>query len=220
MYKTKDLLDLSHTTASAFLEQYEYPWTAIPEIKNEILRQIETLDKNEYKEIKENVWVHNSAKIFDSAYIDGPTIIGKDAEVRQCAFIRGSVLIGEGSVVGNSCEVKNAIIFDNAEIPHFNYVGDSILGFHAHMGAGSITSNLRADRKNVVVKNGTEKIETGLRKMGAILGDYAEIGCNAVLNPGVVVGRHAMIFPTACVRGTVPENAIFRNDGAIVEKEG
>ena len=220
MYKIKDLLDLDHTIAKDYLNKFEYPYEALSGIKEEILRLIQTLNKDEYIERSENVWVHKTAKIFDSAYIDGPTIICKDAEVRQCAFIRGSVIVGENSVVGNSCEVKNAIIFDNAEVPHFNYVGDSLIGFHGHMGAGSITSNLRADKANVICKDGDEKLETGLRKMGAIIGDYAEIGCNAVLNPGVIVARKAMVYPTACVRGTVPEKTIYKNDGIIEKKEG
>ena len=218
MYKTKDLLNLDCTIAKEYLQNYEYPYQIIPEIKNIILSLIEKINKNEYTEIKENVWVHKTAEIFASAYIDGPTIICKDAQVRQCAFIRGSALIGEGAVVGNSCEVKNAILFDKAEVPHFNYVGDSLLGEHAHMGAGAITSNLRADKANIICKDENESIETGLRKMGAILGDYAEIGCNAVLNPGVIIGRRAMVYPTSCVRGTVLENHIFKNDGVIIEK--
>lgn len=218
MYKTKELLNLDCTIAKEYLEKIEYPYEIIPEIKNIVLSLISTLDKNEYKEIKENVWIHKTAKIFASAYIDGPTIICENSEVKQCAFIRGSVIVGKGAVVGNSCEIKNAIIFDKAEVPHFNYVGDSLLGEHAHMGAGAITSNLRADKANVVCKDGEERVETGLRKMGAILGDYAEIGCNAVLNPGTIIGRRAMVYPTSCVRGTVKENMVFRNDGVIIEK--
>ena len=218
MYKIKDLLDLDHTLAKDYLNKFEYPYEALPGIKEEILRLIQTLDKSEYIERSENVWVHKTAKIFDSAYIGGPTIICENAEVKHCAFIRESALVGKGAVVGNSCEVKNAIIFDKAEVPHFNYVGDSIIGFHGHMGAGSITSNLRSDKANIVCKDKEERLETGLRKMGAIIGDYAEIGCNAVLNPGSIVGRNAMVYPTSCVRGTVREKAIFKNDGTIEEQ--
>ena len=218
MYKIKDLLDLDHTLAKDYLNKFEYPYEALPGIKEEILRLIQTLDKSEYIERSENVWVHKTAKIFDSAYIGGPTIICENAEVKHCAFIRESALVGKGAVVGNSCEVKNAIIFDKAEVPHFNYVGDSIIGFHGHMGAGSITSNLRSDKANIVCKDKEERLETGLRKMGAIIGDYAEIGCNAVLNPGSIVGRNAMVYPTSCVRGTVREKTIFKNDGTIEEQ--
>ena len=218
MYKTKDLFDLDQTIAKEYLEQFEYPWQALPGIKDFILQTIKTLDKSEYKEIKENVWVHNTAKIFDSAYIDGPTIICKNAEIRQCAFIRGSAIIGEGSVVGNSCEVKNSILFNTAEVPHFNYVGDSILGVHAHLGAGAVTSNLRSDRKNIVVKDGEIKYETSLKKIGALIGDNSEIGCNSVLNPGTILGKNCQVYPTSCVRGIVPENSIFKNSGEIVAK--
>ena len=218
MYKIKDLLDLDHTLAKDYLNKFEYPYEALPGIKEEILRLIQTLDKNEYIERSENVWVHKTAKIFDSAYIGGPTIICENAEVKHCAFIRESALVGKGAVVGNSCEVKNTIIFDKAEVPHFNYVGDSIIGFHGHMGAGSITSNLRSDKANIVCKDKEERLETGLKKMGAIIGDYVEIGCNAVLNPGSIVGRNAMVYPTSCVRGTVREKTIFKNDGTIEEK--
>ena len=217
MYKTQDLLDLNHTIAKDYLQKYEYPWMVLPEIKNIINELIEKLDKNEFKQIKENVWVHNSAKIYDSAYIDGPTIIGANSEVRHCAFIRGSALIGENCVIGNSVEVKNAIIFDNVQVPHFNYCGDSVLGYKSHMGAGSITSNVRSDKQLVKV-HGNPDIETGLKKMGAILGDYVEVGCNAVLNPGTVVGRNSMVYPTSCVRGVVKENSIYTNKGEQFER--
>ena len=217
MYKTQDLLDLNHTIAKDYLQKYEYPWMVLPEIKNIINELIEKLDKNEFKQIKENVWVHNSAKIYDSAYIDGPTIIGANSEVRHCAFIRGSALIGENCVIGNSVEVKNAIIFDNVQVPHFNYCGDSVLGYKSHMGAGSITSNVRSDKQLVKV-HANPDIETGLKKMGAILGDYVEVGCNAVLNPGTVVGRNSMVYPTSCVRGVVKENSIYTNKGEQFER--
>ena len=217
MYKTQDLLDLNHTIAKDYLQKYEYPWMVLSEIKNIINELIEKLDKNEFKQIKENVWVHNSAKIYDSAYIDGPTIIGANSEVRHCAFIRGSALIGENCVIGNSVEVKNAIIFDNVQVPHFNYCGDSVLGYKSHMGAGSITSNVRSDKQLVKV-HANPDIETGLKKMGAILGDYVEVGCNAVLNPGTVVGRNSMVYPTSCVRGVVKENSIYTNKGEQFER--
>ena len=217
MYKTQDLLDLNHTIAKDYLQKYEYPWMALPEIKNIINELIEKLDKNEFKQIKENVWVHNSAKIYDSAYIEGPTIIGANSEVRHCAFIRGSALIGENCVIGNSVEVKNAIIFDNVQVPHFNYCGDSVLGYKSHMGAGSITSNVRSDKQLVKV-HANPDIETGLKKMGAMLGDYVEVGCNAVLNPGTVVGRNSMVYPTSCVRGVVKENSIYTNKGEQFER--
>ena len=218
MYKTTELLNLEHTIAKKYLSQQEYPWTAITEIKDIILELINNLNKEEYNQIKENVWIHKTAKIFDSAYIDGPTIIGANTEVRHCAFIRGSALIGEGCVIGNSCEIKNAIIFDGAQVPHYNYVGDSILGYKAHMGAGSITSNLRSD-KNLIKIHGDQIIETGLKKMGAIIGDEAEIGCNAVLNPGCIIGRNAMVYPTSCVIGVVEENKIHTNTGKILPRK-
>ena len=219
MYKTNELFDLEHTLAKPYLEKYEFPWTAIPEIKSIIIELIKTLDKEEYVEIKENVWIHKTVKVFESAYIDGPTIIGKGSEVRHCAFIRGSALIGENCVIGNSCEIKNAIIFDNSEVPHFNYIGDSILGFHAHFGAGSVTSNIRSDRKDIIIKDGELQYETSLRKIGALVGDYAEIGCNAVLNPGTILGRNTMVYPTSCVRGVIDEDHIYKVTDEIVPKQ-
>ena len=218
MYTTKNLFDLNNTIAKKQLEKYEYPWLALPEIKNFIFDLIEELDKNEYKQIKENVWVHNSVTIAPSAFIEGPAIIGKDTEIRHCAYIRGNAIIGEGCVIGNSCEVKNAIIFNKSQVPHFNYVGDSILGYHAHMGAGSIVSNLKSDGKNITVRNGDEKVETGLRKFGAVVGDNVEIGCNSVLNPGTVIGKNSNVYPLARVRGLVPENSIYKDEDNIVEK--
>ena len=218
MYKTCDLLDLNHTIAKEYLNNFEYPWQALSGIGNLIQELIKNLNKEEFKEIKENVWVHTSAKIFDSAYIAGPCIIGANTEVRQCAFIRGNALIGENCVVGNSCELKNVILFDNVQVPHFNYVGDSILGYKSHMGAGSITSNVRSDKELIKI-HAEEDIETGLKKMGAILGDYVEVGCNAVLNPGTVVGKNSMIYPTSCVRGVVKENSIFTNTGEILPRK-
>ena len=218
MYTTKNLFDLENTIAKKYLEKYEYPWEALPEIKNFILELIKELDKNEFKEIKENVWVHNSVSVAPSALIEGPAIICKDSEVRHCAYIRGNAIIGEGCVIGNSCEVKNAIIFNKSQVPHFNYVGDSILGYHAHMGAGSIVSNLKSDGKNITVKDGEEKMETGLRKFGAIVGDNVEIGCNSVLNPGTVVGKNSNVYPLARVRGLVPSNSIYKDEDNVVEK--
>ena len=215
--KIKELYDLNHTKAKDYLSKYEYPWEALASIKDFILELGKSLDTNEYKEIKENVWVHKSAKVFDSAYLGSPCIIGENTEIRQCAFIRGSALVGDNCVIGNSCELKNVIIFDNAEVPHFNYVGDSILGFKAHMGAGSITSNVKSDRTLVVI-HGDTNIETGIKKVGAFLGDYAEIGCNSVLNPGTVIGRHSNVYPLSSVRGVVPANSIYKN-GIIVLKK-
>jgi len=215
--KINELYDLNHTKAKDYLSKYEYPWEALASIKDFILELGKSLSKNEYNEIKENVWVHKSAKVFDSAYLGSPCIIGENTEIRQCAFIRGSALVGDNCVIGNSCELKNVIIFDNAEVPHFNYVGDSILGFKAHMGAGSITSNVKSDRTLVVI-HGDTNIETGIKKVGAFLGDYVEVGCNSVLNPGTVIGRHSNVYPLSSVRGVVPANAIYKN-GVIVEKK-
>ena len=218
MYKTNELLDLQHTLAKEHLEKFEYPHLALPEIKNIILEISKKINLDEYNLVKENVWIHKTAKIFDSAYIDGPCIIGANTEVRHCAFIRGNVLVGENCVVGNSCELKNVILFDNVQTPHYNYVGDSILGYKAHMGAGSITSNFRADKQEIKIHD-VEDIETGLRKMGAILGDFVEVGCNAVLNPGTIVGRNSIIYPTSCVRGIVKENSIITNTGKILPRK-
>ena len=218
MYTTKNLFDLNHTIAKEYLEQYEYPWDALPEIKNFIKELIEKLDKEEYTEVKKNVWAHKSAKIAPTAELNGPCIIGPDSEIRHCAYIRGNAIIGAGCVIGNSCEVKNAVIFDKSQVPHFNYVGDSILGFHAHMGAGSIVSNLKSDGKNVTIKDGDMKVQTNLRKFGAIIGDNVEVGCNSVLNPGTVVGKNANIYPLARVRGLVPEQSIYKDEGVVVEK--
>lgn len=218
MYKTNELLDLNHTIAKEYLEKFEYPYSALSEIKNIILDLSKKINLDEYNQVKENVWIHKTAKVFDSAYFEGPCIIGANTEVRHCAFIRGSVLVGENCVVGNSCELKNVILFDNVQTPHYNYVGDSILGYKAHMGAGSITSNVRAD-KQIVKIHAEEDVDTGLKKMGAILGDFAEVGCNAVLNPGVILGRNTIVYPTSCVRGLVKENKIFTNTGEILPRK-
>ena len=215
--KTKELYDLNHTLAIDYLSKYEYPWEALASIKDFIIELGKSLDKNEYNEIKENVWVHKSAKIFDSAYLGSPCVIGENTEVRHCAFIRGSALVGNNSVIGNSCELKNVIIFDNVEVPHFNYVGDSILGYKSHMGAGAITSNVKSDRSLVVI-HANKDIETNIKKVGAFLGDYVEVGCNSVLNPGTVIGKHTNIYPLSNVRGVIKENSIYKN-GIIVDKK-
>lgn len=219
MYKTKNLFDLEHSLAGEYLAQFEYPWQALSGIKEMIIELGNKLDKNEYKQIKENVWIHNSATIFESAYIAGPCIIGANSEVRHCAFIRGSALVGENCVVGNSCELKNVILFDHVQTPHYNYVGDSILGYYSHMGAGSITSNVKSDKKLVVVHSSEENLETGLKKFGAMIGDYVEVGCNSVLNPGTVIGKNSNVYPLSRVRGLIPENSIYKDEGNVVEKQ-
>ena len=215
--KIAELYDLSHTKASAYLAGFEYPWEALSNIKKLILELGATLGA-EYTEISPQVWVHNTAKIAPTAYLGAPCIIGENTEVRHCAFIRGSALVGDHCVVGNSTELKNVILFDNVQVPHYNYVGDSILGYKSHMGAGSVTSNVKSDKTLVAVKNGTEIIETGLKKFGAMLGDFVEVGCNSVLNPGTVIGRCSNIYPTSCGRGVLPENSIFKTGGVIVTK--
>ena len=214
--KINELYDLNHTLAKDYLSKYTYPWEALAGIKDFIINLGKSLDKNEYTEIKENVCVHKTAKVFDSAYLGAPCIIGENTEVRHCAFIRGSALVGNNSVVGNSVELKNVIIFDNVEVPHYNYVGDSILGFKSHMGAGSITSNVKSDRTLVVI-HGDTNIETNIKKVGAFLGDFVEVGCNSVLNPGTVIGVHTNVYPLSSVRGVVPANSIYKN-GKIVPK--
>lgn len=218
MIKTRDLYDLNHTLAGDYLAQYEYPWQALQGIRNLILNLGMKLG-GDYTEIAPTVWVHKTAQIAPTAYLGAPCIIGANTEVRHCAFIRGCALVGENCVVGNSVELKNVILFDGVQVPHFNYVGDSILGFKAHMGAGAVTSNVKSDKTLVVVKNGEEKIATGLKKFGAMLGDFVEVGCNSVLNPGTVVGRNSNIYPTSCVRGVVPERSIWKNDGRVAKKE-
>ena len=216
--KTTQLLDLTHTLAGEYLAQFEYPWQALDGIKDLILTMGPTLPKDEYDQPQPNVWVHKTAKVFPSAYLGAPCIIGPETEVRHCAFIRGSALVGGNCVVGNSVELKNVILFDNVQTPHYNYVGDSILGYKSHMGAGSITSNVKSDKTLVVVKNGVEQIETGRKKFGAILGDHVEVGCNSVLNPGTVLGRGVSVYPTSCVRGAIPENSIFKAPDNVVKR--
>lgn len=196
--------------------RYEYPWEVLPYIKEFILELGKTLSADEYYSPSENVWISKKAKVAPTAYIDGPTIICEDADIKHCAFIRGSVIVGRGAVVGNSTEVKNSILFDEAKVPHFNYMGDSIFGHGAHMGAGCITSNLKSDKTLVSVKGNGYRIETGLKKFGAMLGDFAEIGCNSVLNPGTVIGKRASVYPTSCVRGVVPEDHIYKDAGNVV----
>ena len=218
MYTITDLYDLDHTLAKDYLSQFTYPWEALKGIKDMILGLGASLDPEEYEEVSEHVWVHKTAKVFPTAYLGAPGIIGPNTEVRHCAFVRGSALVGADCVVGNSVELKNVILFDHVQTPHYNYVGDSILGYYSHMGAGSITSNVKSDKLLVVVHNGTEEIETGLKKFGAMLGDHVEVGCNSVCNPGTVIGRNSNVYPTSCVRGVVPENSIYKNSGEIIRK--
>jgi len=216
--KITDLFDLSHTAAAEYLSRFTYPWEALKGISNLIIELGNSLDPDEYDNPSENVWIHKTAKVFPSAYIGSPCIIGAGTEVRHCAFIRGSALVGENCVIGNSVELKNVIIFDNVQTPHYNYVGDSILGYKSHMGAGSITSNVKSDKTNVVIKNGEESLETGIKKIGAMLGDFVEVGCNSVLNPGTIVGRNSNIYPTSCVRGVIPADSIYKVGGTIAGK--
>lgn len=217
MYTITDLYDLNHTQAADYLSAYRYPWEALAGIKDMIRKTGSSLG-SDYTEVSPEVWVHKTAKVAPTAYLGAPCIIGANTEVRHCAFIRGSALVGENCVVGNSVELKNVILFDNVQVPHYNYVGDSILGYKSHMGAGSLTSNVKSDKTLVVVKSSQENIPTGLKKFGAMLGDYVEVGCNSVLNPGTVIGRHTNIYPTSCVRGVVPENSIWKTGGIVVTK--
>ena len=212
------LFDLSQTQAETLLNRFQYPWEALPHIKEFILALGPSLPKDEYEEIKENVWAAKSAVIFPTAYLNGPVIIGKNTEVRHGAFIRGSALVGDSAVVGNSTKLKNVILFNNVQVPHYNYVGDSILGYRSHMGAGSITSNVKSDKTLVTVKYQGEKITTGLKKFGAILGDCVEVGCNSVLNPGSVICPNSNIYPLSMVRGVVPPKSIYKTASEIAEK--
>ncbi|MGN0448949.1 MAG: UDP-N-acetylglucosamine pyrophosphorylase [Ruminococcus sp.] len=213
-----NLFDYSKTIAKPLLESVDYPWEALPKIKDFIIEFGKTLDPEIYEQREENIWVAKSATVFPSAYLGGPLIICEDAEVRHCAFIRGSAIVGRGAVVGNSTELKNSILFDGVQVPHYNYIGDSILGYKAHTGAGTITSNLKSDKSLVTVLCDDDKIETGVKKFGAMLGDHVEVGCNSVLNPGSVVGRNTNVYPLSFVRGYVPENSIYKRLGEIAEK--
>ena len=212
------MYDLRYTEAGAIFEGLTYPWEALPKIHDFIAAYGPTLPKDEYTEVKPHVWIHKSATVFESAYLAEYIIIGPETEVRQCAFLRGNIMVGKHCVIGNSCELKNVVIFDNVQVPHYNYVGDSILGYKSHMGAGSITSNVKSDKLPVVIHNEDEDIETGRKKVGAMLGDRVEVGCNSVLNPGTVIGRDANVYPTSCVRGVVPENSIYKAKGSIAAK--
>ena len=216
--KIKNLYNLEETIAKDLLEQYEYPWEVLPNIKEYIIKLGNSLDSNEYEKIGEDVWIAKSATVAPTAFIGGPTIIGKNAEVRHSAFIRGSAIVGEGAVVGNSTELKNVILFNKVQVPHYNYVGDSILGYKSHMGAGSITSNVKSDKKLVVIKSKENQIETGLKKVGAMLGDEVEVGCGSVLNPGTIIGKNSNIYPLSSVRGVVKEKSIYKNRNEIVDK--
>ena len=217
-WKIKNLYNLEETMAKPLLEKLEYPWEALPQISEFIIQLGKALDKEIYEEKEENVWIAKTAKIYPTAFIKGPAIIGENAEIRHCAFIRGNAIVGNNAVVGNSTELKNVILFNNVQVPHYNYVGDSILGYKSHMGAGSITSNVKSDKKLVIVKNGKEQIETGLKKFGAMIGDNVEIGCGSVLNPGTVIGKNTNIYPLSSVRGVVAPNSIYKNQNEIVEK--
>ena len=217
--EASSLLDFDQTIAKPLFDGVKYPWEVLPKISDFIIALGETLDPNEYEKRGENIWIAKSAKVYDSAYLTGPLIVCANAEIRHCAFIRGNAIVGEGAVVGNSTELKNVILFNKVQVPHYNYVGDSILGFKAHMGAGSITSNVKSDKKLVVVHTGEGNIETGLKKFGAMLGNNVEVGCNSVLNPGTVIGSHSNVYPLSMVRGVVPANSIYKNKNEIVEKQ-
>ena len=215
--RIKDLYSLEETIAAPLLETVEYPWEALPKISAFIKELGESLSSDLYEKRGEDIWVAKSAKVAPTASLNGPLIIDEDAEIRHCAFIRGNAIVGKGAVVGNSTELKNVILFNMVQVPHYNYVGDSILGYKSHMGAGSITSNVKSDKKLVVVK-GDEKYETGLKKFGAMLGDHVEVGCGSILNPGTVIGRNCNIYPLSSVRGVVKENSIYKKAGEVVEK--
>ena len=217
MLTITDLFDLDHTLAKDYLSRFTYPWEALAGIKDFILALGPTLE--DYDEVSPQVWVHKTAAVAPSAYLGAPCIIGPETEVRHCAFIRGSALVGANCVVGNSVELKNVILFDNVQTPHYNYVGDSILGYKSHMGAGSITSNVRSDKTHVVIHCGEEHIDTGRKKVGAMLGDFVDVGCNSVLNPGAVIGRRSIVYPSSCVRGTLAEASIHKNDGTVIPRK-
>ena len=212
------LFDLDKTIAKELFEESLYPWEVLPSIKEFIIKLGNTLPEEKYEKRGENIWIAKSAKVFPSVYIGEPCIIDENAEIRHCAFIRGSVIVGKNAVVGNSTELKNAVLFDNVHVPHFNYVGDSILGYKAHMGAGAITSNVKGDKSLIKIRDGEEVIETCIKSVGAMLGDNVEVGCNSVLNPGTVIGRNTNIYPLSSVRGVIKENSIYKNRNEIVEK--
>lgn len=216
--KIKNLYNLNETIAKDLLSKFEYPWEALPEISKYIIQLGNSLDKEIYDKRGENIWIAKTAKIMPSAYINGPAIIGENAEIRHCAFIRGNAIIGNEAIVGNSTELKNVILFNGALVPHYNYVGDSILGHKSHMGAGSITSNVKSDKTLVIIKNDNEKIETNLKKVGAMIGDNVEIGCGSVLNPGTIIGKNSNIYPLSSVRGVINQNSIYKNKSEIVDK--
>ena len=218
MLKTRDLYDLNHTRAGSYLAGFEYPWQALEGIRDLILALGPGLGED-YTELTPAVWVHKTARIAPTACLGAPCIIGANTEVRHGAFIRESALVGEGCVVGNSVELKNAILFDGVQVPHFNYVGDSILGYLAHLGAGAVTSNIKSDQTLITIRSGRERIPTGMQKIGALVGDHVEVGCNCVLNPGTVVGKHTTVYPLTSIRGTVPEYSIVKNGGVIVKKK-
>lgn len=217
--KISRMYNLEETIAKDLFEGLTYPWEALPKISEFIVKLGESLDSSVYEKRGENIWVAKSAKVAPTAFLNGPLIIDEEAEIRHCAFVRGNAIVGKGCVVGNSTELKNVVLFNSVQVPHYNYVGDSILGYKSHMGAGSITSNVKSDKTLVVVKNGKEEIKTGLKKFGAMLGDYVEVGCNSVLNPGSVIGSHTNIYPLSMVRGVVPERSIYKNKNEVVTME-
>ena len=216
--KVNQLFSLDQSIAASLFDGLTYPWEALPKIGEYIVALGATLDPEKYVQLGENIWVAKNATIYESAFINGPCIIDEEAEIRHCAFIRGNAIVGKKAVVGNSTELKNVVLFNNVQVPHYNYVGDSILGYKAHMGAGSITSNVKSDKTLVVVKNRENKIETGLKKFGAMLGDGVEVGCNSVLNPGTIIGKNSNVYPLSSVRGVVEENSIFKAMGNVVKK--
>ncbi len=216
--KISNMYTLSETIAAGLFEGAEYPWEVLPKIHDFILELGKTLPADKFEKRGEDIWIAKSATVAPTACLNGPLIVDEEAEIRHCAFVRGNAIVGKGAVVGNSTELKNVVLFNKVQVPHYNYVGDSVLGFKSHMGAGSITSNVKSDKTLVVVKAADEKIETGLKKMGAMLADHVEVGCNSVLNPGTVIGRNSNIYPTSCVRGCIPANSIYKNEKEIVEK--
>ena len=217
--KIGNLFDLNNTIAKEMFERFTYPWEVLPEISSFIIQLGESLDEEEYEKKGDNIWIAKSAVVAPTAYMNGPVIIGRNAEIRHCAFIRGNAIVGEGAVVGNSTELKNVVLFNKVQVPHYNYVGDSILGYKAHMGAGSITSNVKSDKTLVSVSVNGDKVDTHLKKFGAMLGDNVEVGCNSVLNPGSIVGRNSSIYPLSMVRGYVPESSIYKNKNEVVIKD-